>query len=106
MEACGSSHYWGRVFRHMGHTVLLIPPQHVRPFVRVNKTDAGDALAICEAAGRPKLHCVAIKSIPQQDLCLLNRQRQRLVRLRTATANQIRGYAREYGVFFPKGLAI
>lgn len=103
MEACGSSHYWGRVFRSMGHEVRLVPPQHVKPFVRTNKTDAGDALAICEAARRPKMQFVAIKSIPQQDLRLLNRQRTRLVRLRTATANQIRGCAREYGVFFPQG---
>ena len=64
IEACGSSHYWGRVFRRMGHDVHLIPPQHVKPFTRVNKTDAGDALAICEAAQRPKMHFVAIKSIP------------------------------------------
>ncbi len=103
MEACGSSHYWGRVLQRMGHEVRLIPPQHVKPFARVNKTDAGDALAICEAAGRPNMHFVAIKSIAQQDLRLLSRQRERLVRLRTATANQIRGFAREYGVFFPKG---
>ncbi len=103
MEACGSSNYWGRVFQEMGHQVRLVPPQHVKPFVRINKTDAGDALAICEAAQRPKIKFVAIKSIFQQDLRLLNRQRVRLVRLRTATANQIRGFAREYGVFFPTG---
>ena len=103
MEACGSSHYWGRLFRDMGHDVRLLPPQHVKPFVRINKTDAGDALAICEAARRPNIRFVAIKSIPQQDLRLLNRQRMRLIRLRTGTANQIRGFAREYGVFFPLG---
>jgi transposase len=103
MEACGSSHYWGRVFRRMGHDVRLVPPQHVKPFTRVNKTDAGDALAICEAARRPEMRFVTVKSIPQQDLRLISRQRTRLVRLRTATANQIRGIAREYGVFFSKG---
>lgn len=103
MEACGSSHYWGRVFQRMGHQVRLIPPQHVKPFSRVNKTDAGDALAICEAARRPNIHFVAIQSIAQQDLRLLRRARQRLVQQRTATSNQIRGFAREYGVFFPKG---
>ena len=102
-EACGSSHYWGRIFHAIGHDVRLIPPQHVKPFVRIDKTDAGDALAIWEAAQRPKINFVAIKAIPQQDLRLLNRQRVRLVRLRTATANQIRGFAREYGVFFPLG---
>ncbi|MEW8200326.1 MAG: IS110 family transposase, partial [Candidatus Thiodiazotropha endolucinida] len=103
MEACGSSHYWGRLFHDMGHDVRLLPPQHVKPFVRVNKTDAGDAVAICEAAQRPNIRFVSIKSIPQQDLRLLNRQRMRLIRLRTGTANQIRGFAREYGVFFPIG---
>ena len=103
MEACGSSHYWGRLFRDMGHDVRLVPPQHVKPFVRINKTDAGDAVAVCEAAQRPNIRFVSIKSIPQQDLRLLNRQRLRLIRLRTGTANQIRGFAREYGVFFPIG---
>ena len=103
MEACGSAHYWGRVFRDMRHAVRLIPPQHVKAFVRINKTDARDALAICEAAQRPNIHFVAIKTLAQQDLRLLNKQRLRLVRLRTATANQIRGFAREYGVFFPVG---
>ena len=53
MEACGSAHFWSRTLQTMGFTVRLIPPQHVKPFTRVNKTDAGDALAICEAARRP-----------------------------------------------------
>ena len=105
MEAWGPSHYWGRVFRDMGYEVKLIPPQHVKAFARVNKTDAGDALAICEAAQRPEIHPVAIKSIPQQDLRLMCRRRDLMVRQRTALSNQLRGLAKEYGVFFSKGLA-
>ena len=104
MEACGSAHYWGREFRAMGHTVLLIPPQHVKAFVRNGKSDAKDALAICEAAQRPKLHPVPIKSVEQQDLQLLHRVRSRYVQMRTALANQIRSIAQEYGVIFPKTL--
>lgn len=103
LEACGAAHYWARAFRRLGHDVRIIPPQHVKAFIRVNKTDAGDAVAICEAVGRPDIHFVSIKSIPQQDRRLLCRQRESLVRSRTAIANQIRGYAREYGVFFPVG---
>ena len=103
MEACGSAHYWARQFRAMGHEVRLIPPQHVKPFVRINKTDAADALAICEAAQRPNIRFVTVKSVEQQDLRLINQRRTRLVRQRTATVNQIRGFAREYGVCFPVG---
>lgn len=103
MEACGSAHYWARQFRAMGFEVRIIPPQHVKPFVRINKTDAADALAICEAAQRPSLRFVPIKSVEQQDLRLIDKRRTRLVHQRTATVNQIRGFAREYGVFFPVG---
>ena len=101
MEACSSAHHWGRVFARMGHTVRLLPPQHVKAFSRVHKSDAHDALAIAEAASRPNLHPVPVKSLDQQDLQLLNRHRQRRIDQRTAIANQIRSIAREYGVFFP-----
>lgn len=104
MELCASAHYWGRAFRAMGHQVVLVPPQHVKPFVRGGKSDARDALAICEAAQRPGLHPVPIKSIEQQDLALLHRLRQRQVRHATALANQIRSLGREYGVVFPTGI--
>lgn len=103
MEATASAHYWGRVFRRMGHQVELLPPQHVRAFRRIHKSDPHDALSICEAADRPNLHPVPIKSIPGQDMQLVERCRQRLIRQRTQTLNQIRGFAREYGVFFAKG---
>ena len=104
MESCASASYWGRRFQAMGHTVRLIPPQHCKPFLRTGKSDARDALAICEAASRPNLHCVPIKTTAQQDLQLLHRIRQRHIRNTTALANQIRGMAREYGVDFPVGL--
>lgn len=104
MEACSSAHYWGRTFAAMGHQVVLVPAQHVTPFVRGGKSDARDALAICEAAQRPGLHPVPIKSIEQQDIQLLHRLRQRQVQHSTALANQIRSLGREYGVLFPAGI--
>jgi transposase len=106
MEACASAHYWGRTLQTMGFTVRLVPPQHVKAFTRVNKTDAGDAVAICEAAQRPNIHFVPLKSVQQQDIRVLFRLRDRLVHQRTATANQLRGFAAEYGVIFPKGLKL
>jgi transposase len=105
IEATASAHYWGRVLRRMGHDVRLLPPQHVKAFCRVHKSDGHDAVAIAEATQRPEIHPVPIKSIAQQDLQLLHRQRDRLVRRRTQTINQLRGFAREYGVFFSKGKA-
>lgn len=101
MEACGTSHYWGRKLLAAGHTVLLVPAQHVRAFCRVHKTDRADALAVAEAALRPSLHCVPVKSVEQQDLQLLGRVRNHLVAQRTALINQARGLAGEYGVAFP-----
>ena len=104
MEACGSAHHWGRRVQALGHEVRLIPAQHVKAFRRVHKSDTHDALAIAEAAQRPKLHAVAVKSLEQQDLQGLVRRRQQLMRQRNAMANQLRGIAREYGVNFPLGI--
>lgn len=104
MESCSSAHYWGRAFEGMGHQVVLVPAQHVKPFVRGGKSDARDALAICEAAQRPGLHPVPIKSVAQQDILLLHRLRQGQVQLSTSLANQIRSLGREYGVVFPTGV--
>jgi transposase len=73
MESCYSANYWGREFEQMGHTVKLVPAQHVKPFVRGSKNDANDALAIAEAAGRPKIRFVPVKSVAQQDIQLLHR---------------------------------
>ena len=104
MEACASGHYWGRKFEQMGHRVILVPPQHVQPFVRGGKSDARDALAIVEAAQRPKLHPVPIKSVLQQDLQSIHRVRSQCIAQVTAIGNQIRGIAREYGVEFQPGI--
>jgi transposase len=104
METCAMAHYWGRHIEAMGHEVVLIPPQHSKPFVRGGKSDARDALGIAEAAGRPKLRPVPVKSHEQQDLQVLLRHRQRAIRHKTAVANQIRAVAREYGVCFNAGL--
>lgn len=104
MEACGSCHYWGRAFSSMGYNVKLLPTQHVKPFVGCQKNDANDALAICEAAFRPGIYAVSIKTVEQQDIKALRCVRQRLVDQRTAVANQIRAMAAENGVIFSIGL--
>lgn len=102
MEACAAAHYWGRRLQTLGHRVLLVPSQHAKAFRRVHKSDAHDVLSIIEAAQRPNIHFVPVKTIAQQDLQLLGRMRERVVAHRTALINQARGFAREYGVNFPK----
>ena len=102
MESCATGHFWGRKLQSAGHTVRLIPAQHVKAFCRVHKTDSGDALAITEAAQRPKMHFVPVKTLGQQDLQLLGRVRSKVVSQRTELINQARGFASEYGVSFPK----
>ena len=104
MEACYSSNYWARFFQQQGYHVGLIPPHQVKPFVVGNKNDHNDALAIAEASKRPKVTFVAVKTIDQQDLQSLSRIRDRLVKARTALANQLRGLLAEYGVIIPKSL--
>ncbi len=104
MEACGSSNYWSRQFMARGHLVKLISPQYVKPFVKTNKTDANDAQAICEAASRPTMSFVLPKTIEQQDIQSLHRIRERLIKMRTALANQIRGLIAEYGIVLSKGI--
>ena len=103
MEACYSSHYWAREFERYGHTVKLIPAQHVKPFTRGNKTDANDAVAIIEASFRPNLRFVPIKTTHQQDIQSLHRVRERLVRSRTGLTNQTRGLLAEYGIVSRRG---
>ncbi len=104
MEACSGSHSWGRKFNEMGHEVKLISPQFVKPFVKSNKNDANDAEAIVEAAVRPNMRFVAVKTIQQQDALCLHRVRERLVRNRTALANETRGLLHEYGLVIPQGI--
>ena len=103
MEACGGGYYWALEFEALGHDVKLIPPQYVKPFVQVNKNDIRDAQAIAEAAARPATPTIALKSVEQQDIQSIHRVRERLVRERTAVANELRGLLVEVGVVFPRG---
>ncbi|HSW97680.1 MAG TPA: IS110 family transposase [Candidatus Saccharimonadales bacterium] len=105
MEACGGSHHWARQFQLLGHQVKLISPQFVKPFVKTNKNDAHDAQAITEAASRPDMRFVPIKTKEQQDIQSIHRIRERLVGQRTALTNQIRGLLSEYGIVVPVGLS-
>ena len=105
IEACGSSHYWSRVLKKMGHRVKMIAPQFVKGFVKSNKNDAVDAEAINEAVQRPNMRFVAEKSIEQQDVQSIHRIRSQVVGKRTAQSNQIRGLLLEYGVIIPKGIS-
>lgn len=104
MEACGSAHHWARKLQSLGHTVKLMAPQFVKPYVKTNKHDAADAEAICEAVRRPSMRFVPIKTIDQQAILALHRARQGFVKARTAQANQIRGLMAEYGLILPVGI--
>lgn len=104
IEACMSAHYWARVFQNMGHTVKMMPPQFVKPYVISNKNDRNDAKGIAEAVTRPDMKFVAVKNIEQQDILLLHRARELVVKQRTAQANQIRGLLMEYGIIIPQGI--
>jgi len=103
MEACGSAHYWARKLAGLGHEVRLIAAQFVRPFVKGNKTDAADAQAIWEAAQRPGMKFVAVKSEGQQGVLVLHRMRAQLVKIRTMQINQLRGLLYEFGADLPPG---
>ena len=104
MEACASAHYWGREIGRLGHEVKLMPPVYVKPYLKRQKNDAADAEAICEAASRPTMRFVAVKSEAQQAQGMLFRTRDLLVRQRTQTANALRGHFAEFGVIAPRGL--
>lgn len=103
MEACGSSHYWAREIQKFGHEVKLMPPQYVKPYVKTNKNDANDAEAICEAVTRPNMRFVGIKTIEQQALLLIHREREGIVKERTALINRIRSTIAEFGITIPIG---
>lgn len=105
MEACGGAHYWARKFQAAGHTVRLIAPQFVKPYVKSNKNDMRDAEAICEAVSRPTMRFVPIKQVEHQDMQMLHRIRSQAIKQRTALSNQIRGFLAEYGLVIPKGLS-
>lgn len=104
MEACSTVHFWRREFARLGHTVKLIPPQYVKPYVKTNKNDAADAEAITEAASRPSMRFTAVKTVAQQDIQILHRTRDRLVKARTALVNSLRSLCAEYGMAIPQGL--
>lgn len=106
LEACGGAHYWAREIAKLdaGHTVRLVSPRHVKPFVLNNKTDAADARAICEVVGRPSTRFVTVKTIEQQDLAAWHRMRERKIKERTAMANQARAFLLEQGLTVAKGI--
>jgi len=104
MEACGSAHYWARKISELGHTVRLMAPQFVKPYVKTNKSDRNDAEAICEAVARPNMRFVAVKTADMQAVLALHRARQGFVKARTAQANQIRGLLAEFGIVIAKGI--
>ncbi len=104
IEACGGSNYWAREITKLGHKVNLIAPQFVKPYVKTNKNDRADAEAICEAVSRPNMRFVTVKSTTQQDILSLHRVRERLVKNRTALANEIRGLLLEFGYIIPQGI--
>jgi transposase len=103
LEACGASHHWARVLRGLGHQVVLLPPQYIKPYVKRGKNDAIDAAAICEAMSRPGMRFVPIKSAEQQGALMLLKVRDLLVKQRTMLINAIRGHATEFGVTAAKG---
>ena len=103
IEACGASHHWARLLQSFGHTVKLIPPQLVKPYVKRSKNDAADAEALCEAMSRPTMRFVPVKTAEQQAALMLVGARDRLIRNRTQLSNAIRGYASEFGLTAAKG---
>ena len=106
MEACGAAHHCARVLTGLGHDVKLIAPEAVRPFVKKGKkNDAADAAAICEAASRPGVKFVPIKSLEQQGVLALHSARSLLVKQQTMLANAVRGLAAEFGLVVPQGIS-
>src|SRR6266851_6374782 len=103
LEACGAAHHWARLLGGLGHAVVLLPPQYIKPYVKRGKNDAIDAAAICEAMSRPSMRFVAIKSAEQQAGLMLLKVRDLLVKQRTMLINAMRGHAAEFGVVAAKG---
>lgn len=106
METCSGAHHLGRWLRQHGHDVRLMNPRYVKPYVKTNKNDARDAEAICEAVSRPQMRFVPIKSVAQQEVQMMHRVRSRIVAERTALANQVRGFLREFGITVGQGIRV
>jgi transposase len=104
MEACGSAHYWAREIAKLGHKVRLVPPAYVKPYVKRGKNDRIDAEAICEAASRPTMRFVPVKTIEQQSLTTLHRSRELLIKQRTMMVNALRAHLAEFGFIAAKGI--
>ena len=105
MEACATAHHWVREVEKLGHTVRLIPPAYVKPYVRRQKNYAADAAAICEAVTRPTMRFVPVKTVDQQSILVLHRERAQMVGQRTALINATRAHLAEFGFAFPGGAA-
>jgi transposase len=104
LEACGASHHWARVLHGLGHAVVLLPPQYIKPYVKRGKNDAIDAAAICEAMSRPEMRFVPVKSAEDQAALMLLKVRDLLIKQRTMLINAIRGHAAEFGLTGAKGV--
>jgi transposase len=98
IEACATSHHWSRELQAIGHTVRLMPPVYVRPYVKRQKNDAADAEAICEAVTRPNMRFVETKTPEQQGCLMLHRTRHLFIRQQTAVINSIRAHLAEFGI--------
>lgn len=105
MEACATAHHWARALIRLGHTVKLMPPAYVKPYVKRGKTDAADAEAIAEAVSRPTMRFVAVKTVDQQAVLMLHKVRDLLVRQRTMLINALRGHLAELGIVAAQGPA-
>ena len=103
IEACGGAHYWGRFLGSYGHTVKMMAPQFVKPYVMANKNDANDAAAIAEAVTRPNMRFVAIKTVNQQEILALHKIREQMKKQRVAQSNHLRGILSEHGIIFDLG---
>ena len=103
IEACASSHYWARELQALGHTVRLMPPAYVKPYVKRQKNDSADAEAICEAVTRPNMRFVPTKTVEQQSCLVLHRTRHLFIRQQTSVINSIRAHLAEFGIVAPVG---
>ena len=104
VEACGTAHYWARGLSALGHTVKLMPPTYVKPYVKRSKNDAADAEAICEAVNRPTMRFVPVKDEAQQAVLMLHKTRDLLTRQKTMLINALRSHCAEYGIIVSKGV--